>query len=182
MAVEAMASMMRSGAAASDVAALTGLTTGAPSSSPHMVATITSTSTDDNAIEEPEVIMGHPSLRVVGTISLSEVMGMTHVVLNQAHDVLHREREGINEERLLLSVWVDMMEVKEKAEVWQKCLNVMAVLYSRRHAVANKLVAQTQKWLHEAKELYAAAEAGANATIKQQEDLTAQVAAITQRE
>jgi hypothetical protein len=55
-------------------------------------------------------------------------------------------------------------------------------MYSRRQAVADKLDAQTQKLLHNAKELYATTEAHANATIKQQEDLNAQVATTTQRE
>jgi hypothetical protein len=54
-----------------------------------MVAATTSTWVDDNSVEEPEVIMGHPSLRVLGTVSLSEVMGTTHFALNQMHDVLH---------------------------------------------------------------------------------------------
>jgi hypothetical protein len=48
--------------------------------------------------------------------------------------------------------------------------------------VADKLDAQTQKLLHDTKELYVAAEAHANATIKQQEYLNAQAAATTQRE
>jgi hypothetical protein len=43
----------------------------------------------------------------------------------------------------------------------------MEVLYNRRQAMANKLDAQTQMLLHDAKELYAAAEARANVTIKQ---------------
>jgi hypothetical protein len=58
----------------------------------------------------------------------------------------------------------------------------MEVLYSRRQAVVDKLNAQTQKLLHDAKELYAIAKACANATIKQQEDLNAQAAAMIQRE
>jgi hypothetical protein len=57
---------------------------------------------------------------------------------------------------------------------------VMEVLYNRRQAVANKLDAQTQKLLHDTKELYAVAEARANATIKQQEDLNAQAVATAQ--
>jgi hypothetical protein len=65
---------------------------------------------DGNAIEEPEVIMGHPALRAHGTISLSEVMGTTHFALNQAHDVLRREREDNNEERLRLLVWVSLLK------------------------------------------------------------------------
>jgi hypothetical protein len=58
----------------------------------------------------------------------------------------------------------------------------MEVQYNRRQAVAEKLDAQTQKLMHDAKELYAAAEAHANATIKQQEDLNVQAAAKAQRD
>jgi hypothetical protein len=48
--------------------------------------------------------------------------------------------------------------------------------------VADKLNAQAQKLLNDTKELYAITEARANATIKQQEDLNAQVAVMAQRE
>jgi hypothetical protein len=63
-----------------------------------MAAATTSTGADDNAIKEPEVIMGHPGLRAPGTVSLSKAMGTTHFALNQVHNVLHREREDINKE------------------------------------------------------------------------------------
>jgi viroplasmin and RNaseH domain-containing protein len=114
-------------------------------------------------------------------------MGTTHFALNQVHHVLRWEREDINEEWLRLSVWVSLLmqwttSEKEKAEAWQKHLDVMEVLYSRRQAVADKLDAQTQKLLHDTKELYATAESRANATIKQQEDLNAQPAATAQLE
>jgi hypothetical protein len=75
-----------------------------------MVAATASMGADDNAIEEPEVITGHPDLRVLGTISLSKAMGTTHFALNQAHDVLHQEREDIHEEWLCLSVWVSLLK------------------------------------------------------------------------
>jgi hypothetical protein len=55
---------------------------------------------NDDTVEEPEVILGHPVIRASGDVSLSKVMGTTHWVLNEAHDVLHREREDIdNDER-----------------------------------------------------------------------------------
>jgi hypothetical protein len=47
-----------------------------------MVAAIALTGADDNTIEKPKVIMGHPGLRVPRTVPLSEVMGTTHFVLN----------------------------------------------------------------------------------------------------
>jgi hypothetical protein len=64
---------------------------------------------DDNVVEEPKVIMGHPGLRALGIVSLSKAMGTTHFMLNQAHDVLRQEREDINEERLRLSVWLSLL-------------------------------------------------------------------------
>jgi hypothetical protein len=110
-----------------------GLATDVPSSLPHMVVATTLVGADDNAVEEPKVVMGHPGLNVPGGVSLSDMMGTTHFVLNQAHDVLRREREDINEEWLCLSVWVSMLKKqmtskKEKAEARQKHLNVMGIL------------------------------------------------------
>jgi hypothetical protein len=186
-AAETMASLVTSGAAAGDPAASAGPMAGAPPSPPRMAATTSSMSADDNVVEEPEVIMGHPDLRAPGTISLFEVMGMTHFALNQVHDVLHQEREDINEEQLCLSVLVSLLKQrmtyeKDRAKARQKHLDVMEVLYSRRQAVVDKLDAQTQKLLHDIKELYATAEARANATIKQQEDLNTQGAVTAQWE
>jgi hypothetical protein len=43
-------------------------------------------------------------------LSPSEVMGTTHFALNQAHDVLHREREDISKKRLCLLVWVFLLK------------------------------------------------------------------------
>jgi hypothetical protein len=77
MAVEAMTSPATSEAAAGDPPTSTGPTSGALSSSPRMVAATALTGADDNTVEEPEVNMGHPGLRVPGTVSLSEEMGMT---------------------------------------------------------------------------------------------------------
>jgi hypothetical protein len=183
----AMASLVTSGPAAGDPATLTGSTAGAPPSPPHMEAATTLTVTNDNIVEAPKVNMGHPGLRASRTVSLSEVMGTAHFSLNQAHDVLHRKREDINEEWMCLSVWVSLLKrwmtsEKEKVEARQKRLNVMEVLYSRRQAVANKLDTPTQKLLHDAKDLYATAKAHDNATIKQQEDLNTQAVAMAQWE
>jgi hypothetical protein len=82
MAVEAMASSVTSGAAASDPAALTGPMAGALPYPPCTAAATTSTGTDDNIIQELEVDMGHPGLRALGTFALSEVMGTTHFPRN----------------------------------------------------------------------------------------------------
>jgi hypothetical protein len=94
---EAATSLVMSEEDAGDPTALTSLAAGAPSPPPpQMAAATTSAGADDNAVEEPEVIMGHPDLRAPGAVSLSEAMGMTHFMLNQVHDVLRRKREDIN--------------------------------------------------------------------------------------
>jgi hypothetical protein len=178
---------MTSEVAASDPAASTAPAVGVLSSPPQMAAATASSGADDNTVEEPKVIMGHPGLRAPRIVSLSEVMGTTHFVLNQAHDVLCQESEDINEEQLRPSVWVSLLKTwmtseKEKAEARQKSLDVMEILYSRRQAMADKLDTQAQKLLHDAKELYATAKAHVNATIKQQENLNAQATVMAQRE
>jgi predicted HTH domain antitoxin len=187
MAAEATISPAVSEAAAGDLATSTGPVASAPSSPPQMATATASAGTNDNAAEEPDAILGHPGLRLPGAVSLSEVMGMTHFALNQVHDVLTRSREDINEERLCLSMWVSMLKqqttsMKEKVEVRQKHLDMMEILFTRRQAVADKLDTQAKKLLNNAKELYATAEAHASATIKQQEDLNAQAAAMVQQE
>jgi hypothetical protein len=90
--VEATSSVATSEVAAGDLAASIGPTAGAPSSPPHMAAATASVGADDNTIQETEVIMGCLGLRAPRTISLSRATCMTHFALNQAHDVLHRER------------------------------------------------------------------------------------------
>jgi hypothetical protein len=135
-AVVAAASLVMSEAAASDPATSTGPAAGAPSSPPQMAAATASTGADDNAVEEPEVILRHPGNRAPGDVSLSEVMGTTHFALNQAHNVLRREREDINEEQLCLSVWVSLLKQwttseKEKADARQKLLDMMEILFTR---------------------------------------------------
>jgi hypothetical protein len=74
-----------------------------------------------------------------------------------------------------------MTSENEKTKVRQKRLDVMeyCTLEGRLWLTSNF---QTQKLLHDAKELYAAAEPPANATMKQQEDLNTQEAVTTQRE
>jgi hypothetical protein len=107
---EAVACPTMSEAAASNPTISTGLVVDAPSSPPQMAAATPSAGVDDNTVKEPEVIMGHPSLRVPGAVSPSEVIGTTHFVLNQVYDVLRQER----------------------AEVRQKRINMMEILFARR--------------------------------------------------
>jgi hypothetical protein len=96
----AAASSIASEVAAGGPISSSGLAAGAPSSPPQMAAATASVGVDDNAVEEPEVIMGHPGLRAPRDVFLCEAMGTSHFALNQAHNVLHWEREDINKERL----------------------------------------------------------------------------------
>jgi hypothetical protein len=116
MVAKATSSAVTSEAAAGDPAASTSPAAGAPSSPPHMVAATASAGADDNAIEEPDVTMGHPGLRAPETVSLSKAMDTAHFALNQAHDVPQQEREDINEERLRLSVWVCLLKKRTTSE------------------------------------------------------------------
>jgi hypothetical protein len=50
---------------------------------------------NDGATVESEAILGHPTLRAPGDVSLDEAMGMAHWALTQAQNVLHRESGGI---------------------------------------------------------------------------------------
>jgi hypothetical protein len=134
--VGATTSAMVGQAAARCPTATTCMVAGASSSPPRMLAATVSAGTDNNAIEEPEVIMRHLGVREPRDASLSVVMGTTHFSLNQAHDVLHREKEDIDDEWLCRSVWVSLLKKqmtyeKEKAEVRHKQLDVMEILLNK---------------------------------------------------
>jgi hypothetical protein len=62
-------------------AGLMGPFAGAPSSLPQMGIVTALVGADDATIEEPEVVLGHPTLRASGDVSLSEAMGTAHWVL-----------------------------------------------------------------------------------------------------
>jgi hypothetical protein len=109
-AAEAVTSLATSEVDAGDPAASTGPAADALSSPPQMAATTASAGINKNVVDEPKVIMGHPSLSAPGVVSHIEALGTTYFALNQAHDVLRREREDINEEWLLLSVWVSLLK------------------------------------------------------------------------
>jgi hypothetical protein len=72
--------------------------------------------TDDGGAVEPEVILGHPTLRAPGDVSLDEAMGMARWVLTQAQNVLHRERGGIVVERRRLLLWASMLKERTMVE------------------------------------------------------------------
>jgi hypothetical protein len=143
---------------------------GVPSSLPHMAAATASVGADDNAVEEPEVITGHPILRALGDVFLFEAMGTTHWVLNRVHDVLCRERGDIDNEWRHLMLWVSQLKKqttfeKEKVEARQKHLDRREILLDKKQVVTKKLNADSQKLLADAKDLYSSAQAQANASI-----------------
>jgi hypothetical protein len=129
-----------------------------------MVATTPSPGADDDAIEELEVILGHPFLKASGDVSLFKAMGAAHWMLIQTHDVLHRDRGDIDDKQRCLLLWVSLLRKrmaseKEKAKARQKHLHVMEILLDRKQAVAEKLDAKFQKLLADTKDLYTTAEA-----------------------
>jgi hypothetical protein len=90
--------------------------------------------------------------------------------------VLRQERGDVDDERQRLLLWVSMLKERttfEKARVqareWH--LNTREELLKRKWVAINDLNTASQKILFDAKELYATAEARANTTIKQEEQL-----------
>jgi hypothetical protein len=61
-------------------------------------------------------ILGHPTLRALGDVSLDEAMGTTRCALTQAQNVLHRESGGIIDERQCLLLWSSMLKERTTTE------------------------------------------------------------------
>jgi hypothetical protein len=80
------------------------------SAGPSLGACFSMETTNDGGAVEPEVILGHPTLRAPGDVSLDEAMGTARWVLTQAQNVLHRERGGIVVERRRLLLWASMLK------------------------------------------------------------------------
>jgi hypothetical protein len=162
--------------AAGDPAASTGPTGGASPST---------TVADNNAtVEESGGILGHP-IRAPKDVSLDEAVGTTCWVLTQAQDVLRRESGGINDEWWHLLLWASMLKErttteKARAEARQQHLDVREELLNRLQTTINSH--DSQKMLADAKELYASAEARANSTIKQEDELATHVRVVEERE
>jgi hypothetical protein len=57
-----------------------------------------------------EVIMGHPTFSVMDDIPLDEVVSMAHKALSQVQCVLHREGEGLADERQHLQLWATTLK------------------------------------------------------------------------
>jgi hypothetical protein len=135
-----------------------------------MGAATTSTVADDDIVEEPKVVLGHPLLRAPRDIALDEAIGMARWALNQAQDMLHREHRDINDECLLL--WASMLNERitsknAKADARQWHLDTREELLERQRAAIDELDATSQEMLSDAMELYASAEVQGNTTIKE---------------
>jgi hypothetical protein len=71
---------------------------------------------DDGGAVEPEVILGHPTHRAPGDVSLNEAMGTTRLALTQPQNVLHRESGAIVDEQRRLLLWASMLKERTTAE------------------------------------------------------------------
>jgi hypothetical protein len=71
----------------------------ASSAGPSGGASSSTEATNGGGAMEPEVILGHPTLRAPGDISLDEAMGTAHWALTQAQNVLRWESGGIVDEQ-----------------------------------------------------------------------------------
>jgi hypothetical protein len=147
----------------------------------------TAAADDDVVMEEPGVILGHPTLRAPGDVSLDDTLGMARWVLTQAQNVLRRESGGIVDERQCLLLWASMLQERTMAErarveARQQHLDVREELLNRLPTAINNRDCDSQKTLAEAKELYASVEARANGTIKQADELIVRVHATEEQE
>jgi hypothetical protein len=163
-------------AATSSLAAMTGATTRAP----------TTPGDDNNVDKEPKVVMGHPGLGASGRVSVPEAMDTALFALDQVRDVLQRERRGLDEEQQCLIEWASLLKKqsaseKEKVAEKRERLDKMEVVF-KEEVTIGLLDAQARELMEKAKELYAAAEARANANIKMQEDHNGQAIGLAQLE
>jgi hypothetical protein len=165
--------------AAGDPAASTGPAGGAFPS--------TAAADDDIIMEEPGVILGHPTIRAPRDVSLDEAMHTARWALTQAQNVLCLESGGNVDERRRLLLWASMLKERTtieraRVEARQQHVDVREELLNRLQTAINNRDCHSQKMLAEAKELYASAEARANDTIKQAEELVVRVCAVEERE
>jgi hypothetical protein len=110
------------------------------------------------------VVLGHPTPYASGDISVSEAVSTAHQALSQVQCVLHRESEDLADERRRLQLWASMLKRTTMSE--------RAVAWARQHgfdlqveAIA-QCDANSRRALADARELYASAEARANAVTK----------------
>jgi hypothetical protein len=83
-------------------------------------------------------------------------MGTTHFALHQVQDVLHREREDIEEERLHLMEWGSLLKKwttseKQKAAERREWLDMKQSLLEETEIVIGELDAKAQKLMDDTK-------------------------------
>jgi hypothetical protein len=122
-----------------------------------------------DAVEETEVVMGHPTNRAPGDISLDGAVSTALRALSQVQRVLCREDGDLVDERQRLQLWASMLKettATERAEArgHQRGFDLQ-VEAIELHDV------DSRRTLADAQELYASVEARATVIIKQEEDL-----------
>jgi hypothetical protein len=122
-----------------------------------------------DAVEETEVVTGHPTYHAPGDISLDGAVSMALRALSQVQRVLRREDGDLTYERQRLQLWASMLKettATERAEARgrQRGFNLQAEAIELRDA-------DSRCALTDAHELYASAKARAAVVIKQEEDL-----------
>jgi hypothetical protein len=131
-----------------------------------------------DAVEETEVVTGHPTYHAPGDISLDGAVSTPLMALSQVQRVLCREDGDLADEHERLQLWASMLKettATERAEVRgrQRGFDLQAEAIELRDADSRCALADAQ-------ELYASAEARAAIIIKQEEDLTARTRQVNQ--
>jgi hypothetical protein len=132
-----------------------------------------------DAVEETEVVTGHPTYHALGDISLDGVVSTTLRALSHVQRVLRREDGDLADERQRFQLWASMLKettATERAEAWgrQRGFDLLAKAIKLRDANSRCALADAQ-------ELYASAEACAAVVNKQEEDLAVRTRQVNQR-
>jgi hypothetical protein len=127
----------------------------------------------------PEVIMGHPTFYAMDDIPLDDSVSMAHKALSQVQHVIHREGEGLTDERRHLQLWATTLKVMTVSE--------RAAVRARHHdfdlqvEAINQRDANSKRALADAQVLYTSAEAWASTNVRQEEDLIVHAHQVNQR-
>jgi hypothetical protein len=132
-----------------------------------------------DAVEETEVVTGHPTYHAPGDISLDGAVSTALRALSQVQRVLRREDGDLADERQRLQLWASMLKettATERAEARgsQRGFDLQAEAIKLHDADSRCALADAQ-------ELYASIEARAAVVIKQEEDLAVRTRQVNQR-
>jgi hypothetical protein len=132
-----------------------------------------------DALEETEVVTGHPTYHAPGDISLDGAVSTALRALSQVQHVLRREDGDLADERQRLKLWASMLKetmATERVEARgrQRGFDLQAEAIELRDD-------DSRCALVDAQELYASAEAHAVVVIKQEEDLVVRTRQVNQR-